>query len=74
MLIAYLDEFGHQGPYIRHDHKKFNRVKRQNVCFSRRVDLSDKMCAFQGLGWGVVGCCAGAMSVLPSRVGWPRRG
>lgn len=24
MLIAYLDEFGHQGPYIRHDHKKFN--------------------------------------------------
>ena len=22
MLIAYLDEFGHQGPYIRHDHKK----------------------------------------------------
>ena len=21
MLIAYLDEFGHQGPYIRHDHK-----------------------------------------------------
>ena len=117
MLIAYLDEFGHQGPYIRHDHKKFNthpvfgyagylipshsvrqfggyfeyvkeqlldweitqanahprrwekkgsalfttaniRVKRQNVCFSRRVDLSDKMCAFSGAGmgglWGVV--------------------
>ncbi len=24
MLIAYLDEFGHQGPYIRHDHPKFN--------------------------------------------------
>ncbi|MEJ6013780.1 DUF3800 domain-containing protein [Corynebacterium sp. H127] len=24
MLIAYLDEFGHQGPYIRHDHRKFN--------------------------------------------------
>ena len=27
------------------------RVKRQNVCFSRRVDLSDKMCAFRGLEW-----------------------
>ena len=26
-------------------------VKRQNVCFSRRVDLSDKMCAFRGLEW-----------------------
>lgn len=25
-------------------------VKRQNVCFSRRVDLSDNMCAFSGLG------------------------
>ena len=24
MLIAYLDEFGHQGPYIRHDHPKYN--------------------------------------------------
>mgnify|MGYP001758748227 CR=1 FL=1 len=24
MLIAYLDEFGHQGPYIRHDHRKYN--------------------------------------------------
>lgn len=23
-LIAYLDEFGHQGPYIRHDHPKLN--------------------------------------------------
>ena len=35
-----------------------NWVKRQNVCFSRRVDLSDKMCAFSGVGmgglWGVV--------------------
>lgn len=24
MLIAYLDEFGHQGPYVRHDHRKYN--------------------------------------------------
>lgn len=24
MLIAYLDEFGHQGPYISRDHRKFN--------------------------------------------------
>ena len=24
MLIAYLDEFGHQGPYISHDHSKYN--------------------------------------------------
>lgn len=24
MLIAYIDEFGHQGPYISHDHKKYN--------------------------------------------------
>ena len=32
------------------------RVKRQNVCFSRRVDLSDKMCAFLGVGWVVFGC------------------
>lgn len=23
MLIAYLDEFGHQGPYISHSHPKF---------------------------------------------------
>ena len=33
-----------------------HRVKRQNVCFSRRVDLSDKMCAFLGVGWVVFGC------------------
>ena len=24
MLIAYIDEFGHQGPYISHSHPKFN--------------------------------------------------
>lgn len=24
MLIAYLDEFGHQGPFISHDHEKYN--------------------------------------------------
>ena len=30
-------------------------VKRQNVCFSRRVDLSDKMCAFLGVGMGGLG-------------------
>lgn len=24
MLIAYIDEFGHQGPYISHDHAKYN--------------------------------------------------
>ena len=33
----------------------FYRVKRQNVCFSRRVDLSDKMCAFLGVGMGGLG-------------------
>lgn len=44
MLIAYLDEFGHQGPFVSATDKKFS--EHPLFGYAGYIGLNDKMCCF----------------------------